>query len=88
MTGPPVTTIVEEGSFKGPPLATVPKRAQSYSNFVHSLEHHEELNAIPRKLSLGDSIHDDDSIAEVLAHGLLQYDLEDELLDASHEDYA
>lgn len=89
MNGRPATeTTTEFDTPTEPPFATVPARAQSYSDLSHavsppfssasvssrkrSIEHHEALA---------------DALSSILEYDDWQYTQEEELLDASHEDY-
>ena len=84
---PTIATIVEDDISIGPPPATILRRAQSYGDVLQSLATHEDHNSLSRQRSLGSSAVKNDTIGEVLDYGLEQFDLEDELLEASHEDY-
>jgi len=84
---PTIGTIAEDDILIGPPPATILPRAQSYSDFLQWLAPHKDDNSLSRQHSLADSAVKDDTIEEVLGYGLEQFDLEDELLEASHEDY-
>ena len=83
-----IETIHENEISVGPPVASVPYRAQSYSDLRNIGSQH--LPATPgpaRKSSIGSDKDLEDSLKSVLEYDEWQHTLEDELLDASHEDY-
>ena len=75
----------ENSGIKGPPKATLARRAKSYSDFYEvAVEYlkREAKNTIPK-----DVLETFDSKADKIPSGLQFEDLEDELLDASQEEY-
>lgn len=75
---------------KAPPLATIARRAQSYSDF-HNLSHpqHRDDRRLERKRSLGVEIEIEPraSVQSELDFAYWYAGFEDELLDTSHEEY-
>ena len=83
-----IETIHENEISIGPPVASVPTRAQSYSDLRNVVS--QNLPATPgpaRKSSIGSNKDLNDSLKSALEYDEWQHTLEDELLDASHEDY-
>jgi len=85
---PAIETITELETPTGPPVATVLARAQSYSDLSHAVPSNFPTAATSaRKRSIGGDEKLDDALRSVLEYDDWQFTLEEELLDASHEDY-
>lgn len=81
-------TEVQESCI-GPPSATIARRAQSYSDFHDAVVAHvrKERKSVKRKKSLDDRQEPEGVLQSAIDYATWSFDLEDELLDASHEEY-
>lgn len=85
---PAIGTTHEVDTPNGPPVASVPARAQSYSDLSHAVSCQVPNARLPaRKTSVGRDEELDDALRSVMEYDDWQYTMEEELLDASHEDY-
>jgi len=75
----------ENAGFKGPPKATLARRAKSYSDFYEVAM--EYLKREAEQSNPKDALETFDSKADKIPFGLHFEELEDRLLDASQEEY-
>ena len=85
---PIIESTEGSGRLVGPPAATIARRAESYSDFHDAaVAQARKEKRVIKKRSLGGSHQVKSLLQSNLEHGAWQHDLQEELLDASHEEY-
>ncbi|RDW67965.1 hypothetical protein BP6252_09361 [Coleophoma cylindrospora] len=85
--GPILELFEETPASKGPPEATLARRAKSYSDFYHVARSYIHKEAVQKKEELRSPLEKAESDAANLLFEDRYDEFEDSLLDASHEEY-